>query len=330
MRRTTVHAELGNTALNLTLPEALEYVYAFKQSEGLRPETMKDYPLLWRYFTEYLAEHEPDVERVEDITTQIIRKYVGYLQNEHYNEKRQAYGLAPATINIRLRILRSIFNVLHSENIVNKNPMVGVKLLKTDEDKFTPFTKDELHRLLKQPDVKYYASFRDLVAMYLMLDTGIRAREIFNLEMRHVDFKMRCLTLTGDITKNRKPRILPLSNEVIRLLMELVSEVKANFATEYVFTSSRGERYRANSFRKRLYNYRISAGIEKPVSPHSLRHQFCTDYILNGGDLFTLQRIAGHENITTTRKYIQFTSEDIKRKHAEFSPVVALRKKYRR
>lgn len=330
-RRTAVKPIDDETiGINLTLRDALDFVQTYKQSEGLRERTVKEYRLIFGYFIEYLEEFQPDITHIEDVTGTVIREYIIYLSDERMNDKTGSKGLSPYTVNVRIRLLKSFFNVLHKENYLDKNPVAGVKLLKVDEDSFVPLSNDEIDRLLKAPDIQQYAQFRDLVAMYLILDTGIRSSEMFNLLISDVDFKSRCITLRGAITKNRKPRILPLSNQVLRLLMELITEVKANFDTEYLFVSNFGEQYRPNSFRRRISIYKDKANITKRLSPHSLRHQFCRDYILNGGDLFTLQRIAGHEDITTTRKYIQFTTEDIKKQHAQFSPIARLRSKYRK
>src|SRR5690606_9591106 len=109
-----------------------------------------------------------------------------------------------------------------------------------------PLTDGEIKRLLNAPNIEYYAQFRDLVAMNLILDTGIRASVLFNTKIEYVDVKSRCITLPGEVTKNRKPRILPLSNQVLRLILELIQEVKTNFDTEYLFVSNFGEKYMPN------------------------------------------------------------------------------------
>src|SRR5699024_11273728 len=136
--------------------------------------------------------------------------------------------------------------------------------------------------------------------------------EVCALEVSEVDFKTRSILLPATKTKNRKPRLLPLSNQVVKLLMELVTENKAHFDTGYVFLSNIGTKYNPNSFRKRLNIYRDKAGLNKRVSPHLFRHMFCKNFILNGGDIFTLQRIVGHANISTTRKYIQLDNDEIR------------------
>ncbi|MFC4387762.1 tyrosine-type recombinase/integrase [Gracilibacillus marinus] len=328
-RRTSINP-IASNEVTMTLSQAFDFVYSQKQSEGLREKTLHGYKVLYPYFTKWIGETYPEVTCINQVTSELVRNYINYLRFDKVNQKTGELGLSPYSINVKIRMLKSFFNVLHREEIIERNPITGIKLLKVDEDVFQPLTNEEIKRLLSTPNVEYYAQFRDLVAMYLMLDTGIRSSELFAMKISYVDFKSRCIILSGTVTKNRKPRVLPLSNQVLRLVMELIQEVKTNFDTEYLFVSNFGERYMPNSFRKRLHNYKTLAGIDKRLSPHSLRHQFCRDYIMNGGDVFSLQRIAGHSDIQTTRKYIQFTTEDIQRKHTEFSPIARLRGKYRK
>ncbi|MDY0409949.1 tyrosine-type recombinase/integrase [Virgibacillus soli] len=320
----------ANNSVDLSLHDALDFVYSTKQAEGLRPRTLSEYRSLFGLFIEWLGVHNPGVKRITDISTGMIREYVIYLSTKHTNKKTGEIGLSPYTVNIRIRLLKAFFNTLHTEEIIDKNPAQAIKLMRVDEDTFEPLTDEEVNRLLSVPDIRLYAQFRDLVSMFLILDTGIRSSEMFALEMEDVNFKSRAIYLPGSKTKNRKPRILPLSNQVLRMLMELITEVKANFETTYIFVSNFGERYSPSSFRRRLHIYKERSGIDKSISAHGLRHQFCRDYIMNGGDIFTLQRIAGHADISTTRKYIQLTDEDLKTKHAEFSPIARRRIKYRK
>lgn len=317
---------VANNSKEIAMPldQAFDYFLTIKKTEGVRDRTVLDYRHHFEYFTDWLGGKS---ENLTDITTQTIRAYIVFMQEEKFNDKTGENGLSNYTINIRLRFLKTFFNTLMSDGVIETNPAEPVKLLRVDEDTFDPLTGEEIRRLLDAPDESYYTQFRDKVAMYLFLDTGMRINEVFNLEESEINFKGRTIELPASKNKNRKPRIIPLSPTVVRLLIELVSENKQHFDSPYVFLSNFGERYRANSFRRRLLIYKERAGIEKRVSPHSLRHQFCRDYILNGGDIFTLQRIVGHADIQTTRKYVQMTGADIKEQHAEFSPVARLRRK---
>ncbi|WP_205180112.1 tyrosine-type recombinase/integrase [Siminovitchia thermophila] len=313
----------------MTIEQAFDYFVTLKKTEGLRPRTMEDYPVLFEYFTEWLAEAYPDVTYIDDITTGMIREYSVYLSEERFNDKTGGYGLSPYTVNIRIRFLKVFFRALFTEELIDKDPAANVKLMRVDEDTFEPLTDKEILKLLDAPDVREYAQFRDKVAMSLILDTGMRVNEVFSLEVSEIDFKTRSIMLPASKNKNRKPRIIPLSNTVLKLLLELITENKVHFDSEYVFLSNFGERYNSNSFRSRLRIYKDLAGIEKRVSPHALRHQFCRDYIMNGGDIFTLQRIVGHADIQTTRKYVQMTGVDIQSQHSLYSPIVRLRNKHR-
>lgn len=107
-----------------------------------------------------------------------------------------------------------------------------------------------------------------------------------------------------------------------------MTENKSFFGNDdYVFLSAYGDQLPSDTVRKRLTRYGEQAGIsgDVRVSPHTFRHYFCKTYLLNGGDLFTLQRIVGHADISTTRKYIQMSDENVRAQHAQFSPIMRLR-----
>ncbi|MCP3026910.1 tyrosine-type recombinase/integrase [Halobacillus sp. A5] len=327
-RRTTSPSYTNSHITNdYTIEQAFDSFISLKKATGVRDRTMKDYYVLMDGFRKWLSVSYSDIENVSDITTNLLREYIVYLKEEHINQKTNEVGLSPFTINVRIRFMKCFFNALYEEEIINNNPVKNIKLMRVDEDSFEPLTDKEIDLLLSIPDISQYAQFRDLVMMYLMLDTGMRISEVCDLEVSEVDFKTRSIVLPAIKNKNRKPRILPLSNSVVKLLMELVTENKANFDTDYVMLSNIGTKYNPNSFRKRLNNYKEQAGIRKRISPHMFRHMFCRNFIISGGDVFTLQRIVGHANITTTRKYIQMDDKSIRNQHALYSPVLRLRKR---
>lgn len=314
--------------IDMTLKEAFDYFFSIKRSEGVRERTQQDYTSLFGYFSEWLQEAHPEIERITQVKTQHLRDYVLYLRYERKNKKGE--NLSPYTVNIRTRFLKAFFGTLHRENIINADPAKHVKPMKTDEKPVEVLTEAELYRLLLQPDKRIYAQFRDLVLMYTLLDTGLRIKEAVNLKVQDIDFKTRAITVPADISKNRRVRILPLTNKTVKLLLELVTENKAHFPeVEYVFLSQTGTPYNENSFRKRLHLYRDKAGITKPVSPHLFRKMFAIEFLNSGGNLFIAQRLLGHQELSTTRRYYHANLEDIKNQHALHSPVVRLRDKYR-
>lgn len=319
--------------LDYDLDNAFDLFYNVKKAERMRNRTLSDYKTHWRYFREWLDKSYNEVV-LRDITQTILREYVIYMSNERTKyegvENRVIVGksLSPTTVAIRLRTLKTMFNFWITEGLIEVNPAKNLKPPVEDEDEIEAFTDGQLRLLLATPNERTYAGFRDKVLMTLLADTGLRINEALNLESSLFDFKARCIYLPASMNKNRKVRIVPVSIEVIRMILELISENKTYFQSEHIFLSNYGEPLKDDHFRKRLRDYGIKSGIhgQVRVSPHTFRHYFCKTYLLNGGDIFTLQRIVAHKDIATTRKYVQMGDDDIKQQHTQFSPIHRLGK----
>ena len=323
----------------LTLQQAVDLVIAGKKAEGLRERTIRDYIKMWGYFTKWLNKHYPEIEMVNDLTPDMFRNYVNYLQYDArryeghtlIDVKKQGVGLKPTTINIRLRTYRSMLNYLERESLIEFNPMDNVRLMRQDIDLTNCFTDEEVKELFKQPNQRDYVGFRDFVIMNLMLDTGMRVNEILGLRIGDIDFQTRFITLNGEQNKNRKPRLIPVSSYVCKLLLQIVEENWTHFKTDRIFLSCFGEPLGANHFNKRLKYYAEHAGIEgKKVTAHVYRHTWAKNMILNGCDAFTLQKIGGWSDIRTMRRYIQMDVEEIRKSHDEYSPIMKFNKRVNR
>jgi integrase/recombinase XerD len=315
----------------LTMEQAIDLVVAGKSAEGLRERTLKDYRKDWRYFVKWLEENY-EIETVDELSPQIFRDYINYLKYDapkydghKFITSEQGIGLSDTTINIRLRVYRAMFNFLEREELIEINPMANVKLLKQDIDLTNCFTDEEVKEVLRQPNQRDYVGFRDYVAMILLLDSGIRANELLSLRLSEIDFRTRFITLAGDRNKNRKPRFVPISAHTVKLLLQLVNENKKHFSTDRVFLSSYGEPLGQNHFNKRLKYYSEKAGIkDKKVTAHVYRHTWAKNMTLNGCDAFTLQKMGGWSDIRTMRRYIQMDTDDLRKSHDTFSPVMKM------
>jgi integrase/recombinase XerD len=161
--------------------------------------------------------------------------------------------------------------------------------------------------------------------MILLLDSGVRANELLSLRAEDVDFQTRFITLGGEQNKNRKPRFVPISAHTVKLLLQLINENKKHFSTDRIFLSSYGEPLGQNHFNKRLKYYGAKAGIEgKKVTAHVYRHTWAKNMTLNGCDAFTLQKMGGWSDIRTMRRYIQMDTDDLRKSHDSFSPVMKM------
>lgn len=311
--------------------QAIDLVISGKSAEGLRPRTLRDYKKDWRYFVKWLADNY-EIEYIDELTPQIFRDYINYLkydakkyEGHKFIKEEQGIGLSDTTINIRLRVYRAMFNFLEREGLIAFNPMDSVRLLKQDIDLTNCFTDEDVKELFKQPNQRDYVGFRDYVAMTLLLDCGIRASELLSLRTSDIDFQTRFITLQGEVNKNRKPRIVPISAHSIKLLLQLTGENKKHFTTDRIFLSQWGEPLGQNHFNKRLKYYADKAGIKgKKVTAHVYRHTWAKNMTLNGCDSFTLQKMGGWSDIRTMRRYIQMDTNDLRKSHDNFSPVMNL------
>lgn len=320
----------------LTLDQTLDLIIAGKRAEGLRERTLHDYIKSWGYFTNWLKKSYPEIETVDQLTTEVFRNYINYMKydarkydgHKFIDAEKQDIGLSDTTINIRLRVLRAFFNYLEKEELIEFNPMDNIKLLRQDIDLTDCFTDEEVKELLRQPNQRDYVGFRDFVAMNLLLDSGLRIGELVNLRVSDIDFKTRFITINGDKSKNRKPRLVPISAYVSKLLLQLINENQEHFKTDRVFLSCYGEPLEENQFNKRLKYYAEKAGIKgKKTTAHAYRHTWAKNMILNGCDAFTLQKMGGWADIRTMRRYIQMDIEDMRRSHDDFSPINRLKKR---
>ncbi|CAM3248319.1 tyrosine-type recombinase/integrase [Paenibacillus taichungensis] len=316
-----------------TFEQGINYVITTKKSEGLRERTLIDYAKHWGYFITWV-EKNYEIHEVGQITTEMIRNHVNYMKHDAKRYEGHKHiigehgtGHSDTTINIRLRTLKAIFNQLERDEIIEMNPTNSIKLIRTDEDLVEALTSEQIKILLSQPNQKDFVGYRDYVAMVLLLDTGMRANELMSLKCEDIDFQSRLITLSGQQNKNRKPRIVPMSHLTVKLLHQLVSENRRSFASSRLFLSCYGDPLGQNHFNKRLKYYGQKAGFGRDIkcTAHIFRHTMAKNYILNGGDPFTLQRILGHYDLRMTRRYIQMDSQDLLKQHGDFSLIKTLR-----
>ncbi|MFL0361835.1 tyrosine-type recombinase/integrase [Pseudobacillus sp. 179-B 2D1 NHS] len=313
---------------NYTLNEALEIFILAKEAEGVRSRTVGEYRNHIKYLKLFLEEYKYEVNFVTDLSAKIIREYILYMKQtkKAYKgiEKREKEtpGLSVNTINIRLRTLKTMCNFWFRENLLYTNPIANIKQVKDDEQKEVQGLSDEvINKLLSHYDTKEYAQWRDKVLILLLLDTGMRINEAVNLKLDHIDFKFLTIHIPSQTAKNRKGRDVPVTREVAKLLQQLHRETSGYFGEcEYIFYNAYGEVFTADAFRRRLNRIKKKIGVER-LHPHMFRHTFCRNYIMNGGDIFTLQKIVDHADIKTSRKYVQMEIKHINKQHNRYSPV---------
>jgi integrase/recombinase XerD len=326
----TERQPIENIALpSYNLEEAVDFVINVKRAKNLKDRTIDGYVQNMRYFIDWVTERYGQIS-INEVTAAILREYVLWCADEkefygghpfksEYDKDRR--GISPASVNVRIRVLKTFFAVLYAEEVIDRNPSANVSLMRQDVDTVLPLSDDELRRFLKAPDQHQWAQWRDYTIMITILDTGARLNEVCSLEKSEIDFVKKQITLPATKNKNRKSRVLPLSTETARLLKQLITESAQHFESTYVFLTNYGQQLSEKTIQKAFDKYAEKAKLGRSVSPHVLRHNFATMAAENGISVFVLQKLMGHAEIGTTRKYVQISEDSITEQHKRFSPL---------
>lgn len=198
-----------------------------------------------------------------------------------------------------------------------------VELARTTRKQVTFLSEDELARLFAQPDVDTESGLRDRAILELLFSSGLRVSELVGLDKDHINLKRREFMVRG---KGQKDRPIFISPEAADWLTRYINKRQDNTrplfirynGTKAVDLSGNFHRLTARSVQRLVSRYALLAGITKHVSPHTLRHSFATDLLMNGADLRSVQAMLGHSNIATTQIYTHVTDPHLKSVHERF------------
>lgn len=277
-----------------------------KRADGLTAKTVQWHKSSLLTFSTWLTENGHALTP-ETWNTTMIREYVVHLQTASYT---------PATVTTKVQSLLVFLRWLHDEEYTGSN--LGSKIKKPTVPHTTPstFTHDEVRRLLKACQ-----SERDRVIVSLLYDCGLRANELCTLTTDRILFDQGVLTVHG---KGRKDRIVPFSTATAKIMRRYLN--KEHTGTSYLVESRSRGRLTPNSLLQALYRLGTRANVED-VHPHKFRHTFATEYLRNGGDPLTLQRLLGHTTLTMTNHYVTMQTSDLVQGHQTASPLTNLTKK---
>lgn len=230
-----------------------------------------------------------------------------------YLLKLKAAGKASATLSRNAVSLRSFYGYLIRERLIDQDPSLYLESPKLEKKLPKVLTVKEAEILLEAPPTDTASGVRDKAMMELLYATGIRVSELIELEVEHVNLELgfvRCLGRT-------KERIIPLgrvASEWLKLYMEqmrpkLLREGKSDNA---LFINHLGTSLTRQGFWKIIKRYASEAGIQKEITPHTIRHSFAAHLLENGADLRSVQEMLGHADISTTQIYTQVTKSKMK------------------
>jgi site-specific recombinase XerD len=265
-----------------------------------------------------LADYAGDIA-VSDITAELVRKWRLWLNRLGTNTSDE---LGKTTLNYHLIALRSFLKYCAKRDIATL-AAEKIELARTRRPQVTFLNEDELERLFAGPDITKLAGLRDRALLELLFSSGLRVSELVSLDRDHINLKRREFMVRG---KGQKDRPIFISAEAADWLQRYLD--KRQDSTRPLFIRFGGNkkvdltgnyhRLTARSVQRLVAQYARLAGITKHVSPHTLRHSFATNLLMNGADLRSVQAMLGHSNIATTQIYTHVTDPHLKAVHEQF------------
>lgn len=221
----------------------------------------------------------------------------------------------------RVSALRSFFSFLAGRNLVSSNPFALVDLPKSGQTLPKALTIDEVNSLLAPPATATPISRRNSAMLYLLYSTGLRVSELVGLPLSACNLSAGFVRVIG---KGNKERLVPFGNrakesieEYLQLARPLILKGRRS---NYLFITNRGSCMTRLRYWQILRNTALSAGIDKKISPHMLRHSFATHLLSHGADLRSVQMMLGHSDIATTQVYTHIDQDRLKNIHKKFHP----------
>jgi integrase/recombinase XerD len=278
--------------------------------KGLAKNTLDAYSRDLAGLSDYLIKQK--VADWREVDASLIRAYVSSLRVK---------GLSAKSIARHVVTLRRLLRFLQTENLIKDNPMPA--LLPAPGQRKLPQTLStaDIQSLLNQPDANEPLGARDQAMFELLYATGLRVSELVRLQTHEVNFQGNYVIVKG---KGSKVRAVPFGNYAREKLNAFMTDARPRLLkgriTPYIFTNRSGKPLSRQGFWKLIRRYALTAGIDKRVTPHTLRHSFATHLLEGGADLRSVQTMLGHADISTTQIYTHVDGARLKKVHQQFHP----------
>jgi len=313
------------------LDELIEGFHLYCVAEGKRPKTISWYLPKLQYLRDYLRRNDMPTNPTL-ITTNHLRAFLVHLSTEvtkgqnHPLKPITNKPISPFTVAAYARTVKAFFSWAEREGYLEQNPTRLLKVPKVPYKVVQTLTEDQIRRLLAAIDLTRPNGFRDRCMVLLFLDTGMRVSGLAHLETSKVDLQRGELRVMG---KGSKERIVPIGAMVQRALWKYIHghrPIPTHENVRNLFISQQGYGLTPDRIYRLIANYGRRAGLKGVrCSPHTMRHTMAKNFLLNGGDLFSLQKILGHSSLDVVRLYVNLASEDVRIQHRKHSPVDRMR-----
>ena len=302
------------TANNETLPaetlrEIEQFTDALWMERGLSRNTLTAYRNDLSGFAGWL------LKQGKTLVTAQRQDLLGYLSDRVHG------GAKPRTTARMLSSMRRFYRYLIREGQLREDPSVRIDTPRIGRPLPDSLSESEVEALLDAPDESDTLGIRDRAMLELLYACGLRVSELVGMTTDQASLTQGVVRLVG---KGSKERLVPLGEEAIEWLQYYLDESRPDLAGEssarQLFITRRGKGMTRQAFWYRIRHYAVKAGINKPLSPQTLRHAFATHLLNHGADLRVVQMLLGHSDLSTTQIYTHVARERLKDLHAKHHP----------
>ena len=257
-----------------------------KNDKKASDNTLSSYLRDIRQFGEYLGKEIVDAKEDD------LAAYITHLKDQ---------GKSVATVSRNIASLKCLYSYLTINRLIDGNPSTKLVPEKSEQKLPQILTSKEVDLLLEQPKCVDAKGYRDRAMLELLYATGIRVSELINLDIYDLNLSAGIITCHG----RDHDRAIPLYNTAIKALSEYTEFIRPRMIAspdeKALFVNVSGERMSRQGFWKLIKSYQAKAGIEKDITPHTLRHSFAAHLLENGADLRSIQEMLGHADISSTQ-----------------------------
>lgn len=285
-------------------------------------------------FRDYLTNQKHSSDNTVQSYMRDISQYLSYCTDNTYDvvsadkkvlqrflEHLSSIGKSESTCSRMLASVRCFYRYLASNNIVKSNPANAIRMHKVEQKLPGVLTTNEVMLLLSQPSGNDYKSIRDKAMLEVLYATGMKVSELIDLSINDVNLQIGIIHMNG---KNSE-RIVPIYPAALKALTVYMANVRPVIVmdgnSDKLFTNMNGLPMSRQGFWKIIKSYSVKAGINKDITPHTLRHSFAAHLLENGAQLKDIKEMLGHSDISSTQIYAKFIKNKYTQAYSKFHPL---------
>jgi integrase/recombinase XerD len=289
-----------------------DFMHFLIVEKGLAENTIVSYKRDLKSYAHFLNQSE-HINDLNEVKRGHIIQFLGHLKDQ---------GKSAKTLARHTASIRSFHQFLIREKIAEHDPSVHIESPQLERSLPKVLSMEEVGKLLDSPKLNNHFGYRDKAMLELLYATGMRVSELIGLNTGDIHLTMGFVRCIG---KGNKERIIPIGNTAIDILQTYLEKARYKFLSgkqrdDSLFLNHHGKRLTRQGFWKILKKLVKEAGIEKELTPHTLRHSFATHLLENGADLRAVQEMLGHSDISTTQIYTHVTKTRLKEVYSKFHP----------